>query len=477
MVCACLCVCVFAGKQGKQLRCHPRHFALHIRLVVPLHRWKRFWSTMRESNLTQGTYLSREFFRTAVVAVAHGSHMLACFRWPQEAKLVPLCRTVLPQWADVAAPDDAFVPARLYGGLTNLMFTVTAPEGVVPSRAVVRVAPVLRNPDVKKSRRKSEEEKHSILKHPQALFFDRALELQVLQLASARNISARLWGSGVIEVVENRGREHAVVTKLARVEEWIEGDTLTSLDLRSDDVLLEIASVLRLLHDSPVSALFPDEGDDGNDETEAGRLADSSGAAGSGVLSVSEGKQLACSAVAQTSTSPLECTGSPMATRFRAVQQSDTQLHHLLHLFHDLISLSKDVTADEEDKYGVGVPAARAVDKEYDLGAEVAWMLAAADASSSPLRVVHNDAQPGNWIRGHASLGGKRRLFLIDYEYAGLNYRGFEFGNLFCEFCFDYNHAEAPYFLYTPEQYPSRDTQARFFREYLSTSGSSLSGE
>ena len=418
----------------------------------------------------------------------------------QEPKLVHLCRAVLPAWC-TDADADAFVVAPLLGGLTNVMFTVTAPEGYAPFKAVVRVAPVLRDPTVKKSRRKSEEEKHSILKHPQALFFDRDLELRVLQLASERNISARLLGSGIIEVLEN---DRTPVTKLARVEEWLEGETLTAADFQDEATMADIATILRSLHDADVSALtrhahvavasaVPSAagagggtGDDASATAVVGNhhppelprhgsgdaVADGAAAPSSSSHPPSSHSSLHAS----SSTAAAGSSAASSADESAAPVQSDTQLYHLLHLFSDLVSMAKAVTADEAHKYGVGVSASEALDRDNDLQAEVAWMLAAAEWSRSPLLVVHNDAQPGNWIRGYTPAHDARRLFLIDYEYAGVNYRGFEFGNLFCEYCFDYNHKTGPRFKYSPELYPDAATQRRFFVRYLTCDGRDRTG-
>ncbi len=38
-------------------------------------------------------------------------------------------------------------------------------------------------------------------------------------------------------------------------------------------------------------------------------------------------------------------------------------------------------------------------------------------------------------------------------------YRGFDFGNHFCEWCYDYSHDEPPYYKACIEDFPSRDKQ------------------
>uniref|UniRef100_A0A8C7XHI3 ethanolamine kinase n=1 Tax=Oryzias sinensis TaxID=183150 RepID=A0A8C7XHI3_9TELE len=59
------------------------------------------------------------------------------------------------------------------------------------------------------------------------------------------------------------------------------------------------------------------------------------------------------------------------------------------------------------------------------------------------------------------------RLMLIDFEYSSYNYRGFDFGNHFCEWMYDYTFDEWPFFKATPKNYPSREQQLLFIRSYL----------
>jgi thiamine kinase-like enzyme len=95
-----------------------------------------------------------------------------------------------------------------------------------------------------------------------------------------------------------------------------------------------------------------------------------------------------------------------------------------------------------------------------------------AAASGSPVLLTHNDAQPGNWMHRGAvastlSTPAEDPLELIDYEYAGMNYRGFEFGNLFCEFGFDNQATVAPFFTYDPTKCPSNAVMRSMFEAYV----------
>uniref|UniRef100_A0A8C8A6D5 ethanolamine kinase n=1 Tax=Otus sunia TaxID=257818 RepID=A0A8C8A6D5_9STRI len=60
------------------------------------------------------------------------------------------------------------------------------------------------------------------------------------------------------------------------------------------------------------------------------------------------------------------------------------------------------------------------------------------------------------------------KLMLIDFEYSSYNYRGFDIGNHFCEWVYNYTHDSWPFFKASPEHYPSRQQQLHFIRHYLS---------
>jgi len=76
-------------------------------------------------------------------------------------------------------------------------------------------------------------------------------------------------------------------------------------------------------------------------------------------------------------------------------------------------------------------------------------------ASSSPFLMCHNDVNHGNILyNGNAD----DKIVFVDYEYSGYNFRGFDLGNHFCEWCgldleFQY--------------YPDLTTRRDFLRYYL----------
>ncbi|XP_038155873.1 choline/ethanolamine kinase [Cyprinodon tularosa] len=104
----------------------------------------------------------------------------------------------------------------------------------------------------------------------------------------------------------------------------------------------------------------------------------------------------------------------------------------------------------------------------FDLAAELKSLRSLLAATPSPVVFCHNDVQEGNILmledRGSSST---ERLMLIDFEYSSYNYRGFDLGNHFCEWMYDYTHDEWPFYKVTPENFPTREQQLHFIRSYL----------
>jgi len=94
---------------------------------------------------------------------------------------------------------------------------------------------------------------------------------------------------------------------------------------------------------------------------------------------------------------------------------------------------------------------------------EVRWLLSVLPRVGSPIVFSHNDLQEGNLILDEEN----DKLQVIDYEYSAYNFRGFDFGNHFCEHYIDYQVTEAPYFVIDRSRYPSIEHQRRFLSTYL----------
>ncbi|XP_010888701.2 choline/ethanolamine kinase [Esox lucius] len=108
---------------------------------------------------------------------------------------------------------------------------------------------------------------------------------------------------------------------------------------------------------------------------------------------------------------------------------------------------------------------------KYNLPAELESLRVLLAATPSPVVFCHNDVQEGNILMLENRDHSTDKLMLIDFEYSSYNYRGFDFGNHFCEWCYDYTYNQWPFYKYTPDNYPSREQQLHFIRNYLAEAG------
>ncbi|KAJ1655859.1 hypothetical protein IWQ61_004467 [Dispira simplex] len=93
---------------------------------------------------------------------------------------------------------------------------------------------------------------------------------------------------------------------------------------------------------------------------------------------------------------------------------------------------------------------------------DIAKVKARVTALNLPLVFGHNDLQYGNILR---LCDGSGQLVVIDFEYAGYNYRGFDIANHFCEWAADY-HSDQPHRL-DYSHYPTVEQQRWFLDAYL----------
>lgn len=108
---------------------------------------------------------------------------------------------------------------------------------------------------------------------------------------------------------------------------------------------------------------------------------------------------------------------------------------------------------------------------KLDLPGELERLRALLAATPSPVVFCHNDVQEGNILILDDKKSSDGRLMLIDFEYSSYNYRGFDFGNHFCEWVYNYTYDQWPFYKATPENYPSREQQLHFIRSYLAEQG------
>lgn len=114
-------------------------------------------------------------------------------------------------------------------------------------------------------------------------------------------------------------------------------------------------------------------------------------------------------------------------------------------------------------------PAKRLKVRQFDLAelhAEMLWLLNLLEASGSPVLFTHNDLLAGNVMELRDS-----SIVLLDFEYAGYSYRGFDFGNHFAEMTIHYNVDAYPCFYIQPDHYPGEAFQRAFFAAYLDAMG------
>nr|XP_032826429.1 choline kinase alpha-like isoform X2 [Petromyzon marinus] len=89
-------------------------------------------------------------------------------------------------------------------------------------------------------------------------------------------------------------------------------------------------------------------------------------------------------------------------------------------------------------------------------------------ATPSPVVFCHNDCQEGNILLLEDEVkANEDKLMIIDFEYCSYNYRGFDIGNHFCEWSYDYTHDVWPFFTANLDKYPSHEQQLHFLRHYL----------
>ncbi|KAM6159147.1 choline kinase alpha isoform 2-T2 [Rhynchocyon petersi] len=104
----------------------------------------------------------------------------------------------------------------------------------------------------------------------------------------------------------------------------------------------------------------------------------------------------------------------------------------------------------------------------YDLPSEMESLRSLLDSTSSPVVFCHNDCQEGNILLLDNQEGSEKpKLMLIDFEYSSYNYRGFDIGNHFCEWMYDYTYEKYPFFRANILKYPTKKQQLHFLSHYL----------
>ncbi|XP_073785310.1 choline kinase alpha isoform X3 [Danio rerio] len=104
----------------------------------------------------------------------------------------------------------------------------------------------------------------------------------------------------------------------------------------------------------------------------------------------------------------------------------------------------------------------------YNLPQEMDNLKCLLESTPSPVVFCHNDLQEGNilLLNGRENTD-RQRLMLIDFEYSSYNYRGFDIGNFFCEWTYDYTYDKFPFFTNNTKNYPTKAQQMHIFHSYL----------
>ncbi|CAH8562274.1 unnamed protein product [Schistosoma rodhaini] len=85
-----------------------------------------------------------------------------------------------------------------------------------------------------------------------------------------------------------------------------------------------------------------------------------------------------------------------------------------------------------------------------------------------PIVFCHNDFQENNLLLlNDPEVEKFYRILPIDFEYSGYNYRAFDIGNHFNEWCYDYTNPNRPNYFHNIENYPDRSKQKLFWKSYL----------
>jgi len=152
-----------------------------------------------------------------------------------------------------------------------------------------------------------------------------------------------------------------------------------------------------------------------------------------------------------------------------AIKTAD--IHH--HLIAELpkepsifISLTNWLKAASEVLPTTEKPAIKEFSKTinfHSLQSEIQFLKKIILPLNSPVVFCHNDLLSGNFMYNNQS----KKLYVIDFEYANYNYRGYDLGNHFAEWAVDYSRPDYPKFNLLPQNYPTASERDLFIKTYL----------
>ncbi|XP_032895247.1 choline kinase alpha-like [Amblyraja radiata] len=107
--------------------------------------------------------------------------------------------------------------------------------------------------------------------------------------------------------------------------------------------------------------------------------------------------------------------------------------------------------------------------KTFNLPGELASLKSLLEATWSPVVFCHNDVQEGKGLSLVGEDAGEREDCCLTCTFCLVFVRrGFDIGNHFCEWMYDYTYDQWPFFKANMENYPNRQQQLHFIRHYLS---------
>jgi len=113
------------------------------------------------------------------------------------------------------------------------------------------------------------------------------------------------------------------------------------------------------------------------------------------------------------------------------------------------------------------------IKNDINFESEYAWLKQMLIGLHSPVVFCHNDVQGGNILYIDNGNGQPDDVMLIDFDYSAYNYRGYDLGNHFGQYIYEYTvhvgDSSADGFIAHPDQYPSRQQQVKWATEYIET--------
>ncbi|KAI9919157.1 hypothetical protein PsorP6_011290 [Peronosclerospora sorghi] len=141
-----------------------------------------------------------------------------------------------------------------------------------------------------------------------------------------------------------------------------------------------------------------------------------------------------------------------------------------LRVFHELdLDIDRKPTYISSIRKLLDVARVKCVDEKFtgimdltQLAEDIDELEKLLDDVPSPIVLSHNDLQYGNIMKNEAG-----DVVLIDFEYTSYNPRGYDVGNHFCEWAYDYHKTVNPHLGDFKNKYPTADEQRTFCRAYL----------